>query len=148
MLFVGFRGVGAATVAEMLAGRLHAMMVPLAAVVGAAREGRLRVVAVTGPERAPALPEVPTSAEQGFPGFRQEGIHGLFGWKSMPPALRARIAAEAGAIVADPTIAERLRGAGLLPRRGGTPEGFAAILAEQRQHWSRLAREFGVQPPA
>lgn len=148
MAFVGYRGVGAATVAEMLAGRLHAMMVPLAPVVGAAREGRLRVLAVTGPERAPALPEVPTSAEQGFPGFRQEGIHGLFGWKAMPGALRARVAAEAAAAVAEPGLAERLQSAGLLVRAAGTPDGFAATLAEQRERWAALAREFGAAPPS
>ena len=148
MAFVGYRGVNAATVAEMLAGRLHAMMVPLAPVVGAAREGRLRVVAVTGAERAPALPEVPTSAEQGFPGFRQEGIHGLFGWKAMPGALRARVAAEAAAALAEPGLAERLRGAGLLVRAAGTPEGFAVTLAEQRGRWAALAQEFGANPPS
>jgi tripartite-type tricarboxylate transporter receptor subunit TctC len=148
MTFVGYRGVGTATVGELIAGRLDAMMVPLAQVVSAAREGRLRVIAVTGPERAPALPEVPTSAEQGFPAFRQEGIHGLFGWKGMPEALRDRIAAEAGSIVAEPALAERLRGAGLLVRAGGTPASFAAMLAEQRERWATLAREFGANPPS
>jgi tripartite-type tricarboxylate transporter receptor subunit TctC len=149
MAFIGYRGAGAATVTEMLAGRLHAMLVPLAPVVGAAREGRLRLLATTGPERAPALPEVPTSAEQGFPGFRQEGIHGVFGWKGMPDALRARIAAEASTVVAEPALAERLRGAGLLVRADGTPAGFAATLAEQRERWAALAGEFGAaQPPS
>jgi tripartite-type tricarboxylate transporter receptor subunit TctC len=148
MVFVGYRGVGVATVSEMLAGRLHAMMVPLVPVVGAAREGRLRVIAVTGPERAPALPEVPTSTEQGFPGFRQEGIHGLFGWRGMPDVLRDRIAAEAAAVVADPALAERLSSAGLMVRRGGTPATFAATLAEQRGRWAALAQEFGAAPPS
>ena len=91
---------------------------------------------------------MPTSAEQGFPGFRQEGIHGLFGWKGMQGPLRARIAVEAAAAVAEPGLAERLRGAGLLVRAGGTPEGFAATLAEQRERWAALAREFGAAPPS
>jgi tripartite-type tricarboxylate transporter receptor subunit TctC len=116
--------------------------------LGAVREGRLRLLAVTGAERAPAVPEVPTSAEQGFPAFRQEGIHGLFGWKGMPMALRERIAGEAATVVAEPAVAERLRQAGRLVRRGGTPASFAAVLAEQRQHWAALAQEFGMAPPA
>ncbi|MCW8086215.1 Bug family tripartite tricarboxylate transporter substrate binding protein [Sabulicella glaciei] len=144
MVHVGFRGIGAVTVAEMLAGRLHVALAPLAPLVGAAREERLRVIAVTGAERAPALPGVPTSAEQGFPGFRQEGIHGLFGWKDMPDALRERIAGEAAAILADHLLAERLRGVGLQLRSGGTPAAFAALLAEQRERWAGLAREFGA----
>jgi tripartite-type tricarboxylate transporter receptor subunit TctC len=148
LVHVAYRGAGAAVVTELLAGRLHALMAPLAPVVGAVRDGRLRLLAITGQERAPAVPEAPTSAEQGFPDFRQEGIHGIFGWKGMPEALRGRIAAEAAAVVADPALAERLRAAGLLVRRGGTPEGFAATLAEQRGRWSRLAQEFGVVPPA
>ncbi|WP_207537719.1 Bug family tripartite tricarboxylate transporter substrate binding protein [Sabulicella rubraurantiaca] len=148
MVHVGFRGIGAATVAEMLAGRLHVVLAPLTPLAGVAREGRLRVVAVTGGERAPALPDVPTSAEQGFPGFRQEGIHGLFGWKDMPEALRERIANEANSVLADTLLAERLRGMGLLARSGGTPASFAALLAEQRERWAGLAREFGAAPPS
>lgn len=147
MVFVAYRGVGSATVAEMVAGRLHAMMTPIAPIVGAVRDGQLRAIAVTGPERAPALPDVATSTEQDFPAFRQEGIHGLFGWKGMADPLRERIAAEAGTILADPALAERLRATGLLVR-GGTPEGFAATLGAQRRHWAALAREFGTAPPS
>ena len=146
--FVGYRGVGAATAGEMLAGRLHAMMTPLAPIVGLAREGKLRVIAVTGAVRAPVLPDVPTSAEQGFPAFRQEGIHGLFGWPGMQDRQRARIAADLGAVLADGALAERLRAAGLLLRPGATTQGFAATLVEQRARWASLAQEFGAAPPS
>jgi tripartite-type tricarboxylate transporter receptor subunit TctC len=148
MTFVGYRGVGAAIVGELLAGRLQVMLSPLAPVLAAAREGRLRVLAVTGSERAPALPSVPTSAEQGFSGFRQEGIHGLFGWQAMLPALRTRVAAEATAVMNKAEVAERIRQAGRLVRQGGTPEGFATMLAEQRRRWAALAQEFGPEPPS
>ena len=148
MVHVGFRGVGAATVAEMLADRLQVVLAPLAPVAALTREGKLRVIAVTGAARAPALPSVPTSAQQGFPGVRQEGIHGLFGWRGLPAPLLARLAAEAAAIVAEPALAARLASSGLVVRPGGTPAGFAALLAEQRAHWSALAREFGATPPA
>jgi tripartite-type tricarboxylate transporter receptor subunit TctC len=148
MAFVAFRGVGAAAVAELAAGRLHAMLAPLASLGGAARGGQLRVLAVTGAERAPALPTVPTTTELGFAGFRQEGIHGLFGWKAMPEPLRRRVAVEAAAVVAEPALAERLGNAGVKLRGGGTPERFAALLVEQRDRWTALAREFGAMPPS
>jgi tripartite-type tricarboxylate transporter receptor subunit TctC len=146
--YLAFRGVGAAAVAELAAGRLHAMLAPLASLGGAARGGQLRVIAVTGAERAPALPTVPTTTELGFAGFRQEGIHGLFGWKTMPEPLRRRVAVEAAAVVAEPALAERLGNAGVKLRRGGTPERFAALLAEQRDRWATLAHEFGAVPPS
>jgi tripartite-type tricarboxylate transporter receptor subunit TctC len=146
MTFIGYRGMGAAVIGELLAGRLQAMMSPLSPVVGSVRDGKLRLIAVTGAERAPAAPEVPTSTEQGFPDFRQEGIHGLFGWKGMPSGLQAHIATEALGVIAEPVTAERLRLAGQLVRRGGSPASFAAVLAEQRQHWAVLAREFGANP--
>jgi tripartite-type tricarboxylate transporter receptor subunit TctC len=146
--FVAFRGVGTAAVTELVAGRLQAMLAPIATFVAAARDGRVRVLTVTGAQRTPALPEVATSTEQGFAGFRQEGVHGMFGWKGMPEPLRTRIAAEAAAVIAEPALVERLRNAGLDVRLGGTPERFAAILAEQRERWSTLAREFGAAPPS
>jgi tripartite-type tricarboxylate transporter receptor subunit TctC len=91
---------------------------------------------------------VPTSAEQGFPAFRQEGIHGLFGWPGMQDRLRARIAADLGAVLADGALPERLRAAGLLLRPGATTQGFAATLVEQRARWASLAQEFGAAPPS
>jgi tripartite-type tricarboxylate transporter receptor subunit TctC len=72
----------------------------------------------------------------------------MFGWKGMPELLRTRIAAEAAAVIAEPALVERLRNAGLDVRLGGTSERFAAILAEQRERWSALAREFGAAPPS
>lgn len=147
MTFVGFRGVGSAALAELVAGRLQAAMVPLATAMGMVTEDKLRLIAVTGAARAPLAPAVPTAAEQGYPRFRQEGVHGLFGWKGMPAALRTRLAAEAAAVMAEPGTTERLRGAGLEIRQGGTPDGFAALLVEQRQRWSGLVQAFGAEAP-
>lgn len=142
--FVAFRGVGGAVVAELSAGRIQFMIAPVASFLGAARDGPIRALAVTGDQRATALPQVPTTAEAGFPTFRQEGVHGLVGWKGMPPALAARLASEAAAAAA--IQAERLRSAGLVLRPGGTPMRFAALLDEQRRRWAGLVREFGTAP--
>ncbi|WP_408903908.1 hypothetical protein [Paracraurococcus lichenis] len=87
---------------------------------------------------------MPTSAEQGYPGFRQEGIHGPFGWKGMPPELQARIAEEAAVVARKPATVERFRQAAQLVGRGATPASFAALLEEQRQRWAALAWEFGA----
>jgi tripartite-type tricarboxylate transporter receptor subunit TctC len=66
----------------------------------------------------------------------------------MPEPLRRRVAVEAAAVVAEPALAERLGNAGVKLRRGGTPERFAALLAEQRDRWATLAHEFGAVPPS
>ena len=142
--FVAFRGVGGAVVAELAAGRIQFMIAPVASFLGAVREGPIRALAVTGDQRAAALPQAPTTAEAGFPTFRQEGVHGLVGWKSMSPALAARLASEAVAVAA--AQAERLRSAGLVLRPDGTPMRFAALLDEQRARWAGLAGEFGATP--
>jgi hypothetical protein len=78
MAYVSYRGAPPALL-DLAAGRIHAVLAPLAAVLPLAREGRARPLALTGPERAPVAPEIPTAAEAGMPGFRMEGLHGLFG---------------------------------------------------------------------
>lgn len=142
--FVAFRGVGGAVVAELSAGRIQFMLAPVASFLSGARDGPIRALAVTGDQRATTLPDVPTTPEAGFPTFRQEGVHGLVGWKGMPPALATRLAADAVAVAA--LQADRLTRAGLAMRPGGTPLRFAALLNDQRARWAGLAREFGATP--
>jgi tripartite-type tricarboxylate transporter receptor subunit TctC len=81
-----------------------------------------------------------------MPGFRLEGLQGLFGWRGMPGAAREELSAQVREILSDPAVAERFRAAGMAPR-GSTPAAFARELAEHRARWAALAREFGAKPP-
>lgn len=146
MAYVAYRSSPSALL-DLAAGRIHAALTPLGVALPLLREGRLRLLAVTNPTRSPVVPEAPTAAEAGFPALRMEGAHGLYGWRGMPEAARAELAAQAAETLAEPAAAERLRAAGMEPRAATTPAGFAAELAATRAHWAALARDFGTKPP-
>ena len=104
------------------------------------------MLATAARTRAPAVPDLPTTAEAGFPDFWVEGLLGLFGWRGMPETERDVLSAQAREVLAEPAVAERFAAAGMLGR-GSTPAAFAAEIAEHRTRWTALAREFGVGPP-
>ncbi|MBV1796547.1 tripartite tricarboxylate transporter substrate binding protein [Siccirubricoccus sp. G192] len=146
MAYVSYRGAPPALL-DLAAGRIHAALTPLAPALPLGREGRTRLLVATGPERAPAAPDLPTTAEAGMPGFRITGLLGLFGWRGMPDATRDALSAQTRAVLAEPATAERFRAAGMAPR-GSTPAAYTAELTESRARWAVLAREFGARPPA
>lgn len=146
MTYVSYRGTPPALL-DLAAGRLDVVDASLAGALPLVRDGRLRLLAVTNPTRSPAAPEVPTAAEAGFPALENEGIHGLFGWRGMPGALRAELAAQAWETMTEPAAVERLRAAGMEPRGASSPAAFAAVLVAGRARWAALAREYGARPP-
>jgi tripartite-type tricarboxylate transporter receptor subunit TctC len=145
MSFVAYRG-GPQALLDLAEGRVQAVVSTLAAALGAARGGRVRMLATAASGRAPAAPDLPTAAEAGFPDFWVEGLLGLFGWRGMPDPARDGLSAHLREVLAEPTIIERFGTAGMLAR-GSTPAAFAAEIAEHRTRWAALAREFGVGPP-
>ncbi|MBR0663910.1 tripartite tricarboxylate transporter substrate binding protein [Roseomonas hellenica] len=146
MVFVSYRGIAAA-VPDLAAGRIHLVFGPASSALGLIREGSVRALAVSARERAPALPEVPTVAEAGFPDLRLEAVYGLFGWSGMHAATRDRLAAETRTVLAEPAVADRLRAAGALPRPG-TPDDLAELISQQRARAEEGARAFGsARPP-
>ena len=145
MTYVTYRGVPQALL-DLASGRIHAALVPLGPVLPLAREGRARMLAVTGSERAQAAPELPTTAEAGMPRFWQEGLHGLFGWRGMSGTVREEFAAQVREVLTAPGVAERFRASGMIVR-GSTPAEFARELDQHRARWTALAREFGAKPP-
>jgi tripartite-type tricarboxylate transporter receptor subunit TctC len=145
MAFVPYRG-GPQALLDLAEGRIQAVVSTLAAALGAARGGRVRMLATAARARAPAVPDLPTTAEAGFPDFWVEGLLGLFGWRGMPETERDVLSAQACEVLAEPAVAERFGAAGMLAR-GSTPAAFAAEIAEHRTRWTALAREFGVGPP-
>ncbi len=123
---------------DLVAGRLHLLLGPLAPMLPLMREDRVRVLAVTNPERTPAAPQIPTVAEAGFAELEVEGTIGLFGPAALPAEARTRIAAAVARAAADPTLVQRLHAAGIVARAEG-PDVFAARLARQQAHWAAVA---------
>jgi tripartite-type tricarboxylate transporter receptor subunit TctC len=101
--------------------------------------GRLRALAVTGKERSPLLPDVPTAAESGLPGFESTGWFGLFAPAGTPPAIIARIHRDTLKVLASIDIKARLYVQGMTPV-GNTPAEFAKAMDQESQHWADVVK--------
>jgi tripartite-type tricarboxylate transporter receptor subunit TctC len=126
-------------------GRIQMYVAAFAIVRSQAQAGRVKLLAVTNGERAPAVPDVPTVAEAGFPGLTFDGNVGLFGPPVVPPELREKIAADVIEAVADPEVTKRLETTGQLVRAGG-PAEFAAAIKEQAAALAATAKTMGIKP--
>ncbi len=99
---------------------------------------------MVGPDRTPALPEYPTVAESGVPGFGFDNWYGLFMPGSAPKALAQRIQQEVAKAVKEPAASKLLVGQGLDPV-GSTPEEFARMYADEMNRWAKVAKSIGLQ---
>jgi len=144
ILHVVYRG-SAPALADVLAGNLTMVFDSVPSAIGQIRSGPLRALGVSPAERVAVLPDVPTIAEAGIPGFAQESWLGLAAPAATPPAVIERLNAEANAILADPAIRARLEGMGTRPV-GGTAAAFGAFVAEQVATWGEAVRRSGHQP--
>ena len=107
------------------------------------REGRLRGIAVTGARRDPALPDVPTVAEQGFPGFEALTWFGLMAPAGTPAAATDRMNAEVNRALRAPEVSQRLDAAGFAPDPRSRAE-FGAFLREEVAKWAGVVRVSGA----
>jgi len=131
---------------DLAEGRVQAYLSALAIVRPQIEAGKIKPLAVTNKVRAPTAPDVPTVKEAGYPDLSLDGLVGFFGPPEMSNALRERIAADIGAVVAaDPTIGQRLSATGQIPNVGG-PTEFAAASEEQRAQIAAIAKELGIKP--
>jgi tripartite-type tricarboxylate transporter receptor subunit TctC len=144
MTYVSYRA-SVLALPDLMAGQIQLAMVPLGAALPLAREGRIKLLALTMAERAVAAPDLPTVIEAGFPELTIEAPLGFFGLKTMPMELRERIAADVSLLASDPAIKQRLSDLGMVAR-GSTPAEYAAKLAEQSAKWAAFARMYGMHP--
>jgi tripartite-type tricarboxylate transporter receptor subunit TctC len=108
------------------------------------RSGRLRALAVTTARRMHAMPELPTVAEAGVPGFEATTWHGMVVSAATPPALIARLNADTAKILNAPDVRERFAALGA-EVIGGTPDEFAAYIKKEIPKWTRVVRESGAR---
>ncbi|MBW6398321.1 tripartite tricarboxylate transporter substrate binding protein [Roseomonas sp. HJA6] len=140
---VPYRGGGPAVV-DLVAGHVEALFVTLPAAIEHIREGRLRALAVTGAERAPALPDVQTIAEAALPGFDVVTWQGILAPAGTPPAAIARLASELAGILALPEVSDDLARQGFTVTGHG-PERFAALVRAEAERWPALVRRTGAR---
>ncbi|MDO9709572.1 Bug family tripartite tricarboxylate transporter substrate binding protein [Paracraurococcus lichenis] len=145
---VPFRGAGPMLV-EAVAGRLEAGSDNMPSCIGHIRDGRLRALATTGARRSPALPDVPTVAESGFPGFEATAWFGVQAPARTPRAIVALLGEAIDACTKEPVYRARLAdlGAdppGLTPDGGTSPEAFAGFVRAEIAKWAEVVRLSGA----
>jgi tripartite-type tricarboxylate transporter receptor subunit TctC len=108
--------------------------------------GALVALVMATPERSSLLPDVPTSAEAGLPGYRAYSWFGLFGPAGTPEGIVDRLAAATETVLTDPAVAQKLSGElGLPPMTGYTPARFSAFLRDEIEYWVPLVRASGAR---
>jgi tripartite-type tricarboxylate transporter receptor subunit TctC len=134
-----------AAVTDLAEGRIQAYMPAYAIVRPQVLAGKVKVLAVTNHERAPALPDIPTAAEAGYPTLEFDGLVGLFGTHELANDAQTRIADDIRAAAADPVIVERLTASGQIVSPGNGTE-FAASIEQQKAQVAAVAKLFGNKP--
>jgi tripartite-type tricarboxylate transporter receptor subunit TctC len=109
------------------------------------RSGKLRVLAVTSPTRLVAAPDLPTAAEQGFPGMTVRGSMGLLAPAGTPKEIIERIARATRAAVAEPVFQRMLIDAGIEPALDSNPEEFRRSLAADVALWRPVVKALGLK---
>lgn len=143
VVHVPFR-IGADSRSALIAGTIHFYVYPLPAIVGMITAGTLRALAVGSPKRSPALPDVPTSAEAGFPQYRSESWFGIVGPRGLPKRLVNRINADTVKVLNEPATRQRFVKQGAEPG-GGSPASFEKRLGDEYAELAPLIRSIGMK---
>jgi len=143
MVHVPYKGAGPA-VQDVIAGHAQMTIQDLAAVGPNVRGGKLVALAVTGPKRWPAFPDLQTFAEQGQP-LDIAGWNGIMAPANTPRAIVERMSAEINKAIQTPDGRERMLQMGLLAT-GTTPEEFAEVIRRDTPRWGEVIRRAGIKP--
>ena len=144
IVHVPYRGTGP-QLTDLLAGRLQAAAVGAPAILQFVKSGKLRCIATGTTQRIAQLPDVPTVAEQGYPGFEMTQWYGLLAPATMAQDNVDKLAVASGRAVREPAALERLNSDAAIAV-GGTPAEFAAFIATERQRWKPVLVRAKVKP--
>jgi tripartite-type tricarboxylate transporter receptor subunit TctC len=139
MIHVPYRGTGPA-LTDTLAGQTQVFFSSAATALPHVQSGTLKALAVTTAKRLPALPNVPTVAEAGLPGYEVDLWHGFIGPKGLPRPIVDKINKAANQSLTLQETAEKLANDGVAPA-GGTPEQFMATIRKEIDLWKKLAAD-------
>ena len=141
---VPYKGSGQATT-DVLGGIVPISMPGLAAMLGHIKAGKLRALATTGSKRSAVLPDVPTLAEAGLPGYEAYVWSGLLAPKGTPPAILERLQKELGAVLETPEVKAYMAQNALEAYSGNTPAQFDAFFREEYLRWAKIIRDSGAK---
>ena len=141
---VPYRG-AAPAMADLIGGQIPAVFDAIGSIAPAVRAGKLRMLAVTSPQRSPAMPDVPTIAEAGVPGYEATSWFGISGPAGLPPAIVERLSRELRTAMQEPTVARQLAELGFV-RRDDSPAEYQAFVRTELAKWADVVRRAGIQP--
>jgi tripartite-type tricarboxylate transporter receptor subunit TctC len=134
---------GAEAVKDLLAGRIQFMFATIPSVIAHIKAGNLVAIAVTSAHRSRSMPEVPTVAESGFPGFEAGSWFGLFAPKGTPANVVAELNRATNEFVGERATQAKMIAEGADPV-GGTPEQFAAFVRREHDKWRKVVLDSGA----
>jgi len=143
MHHVPYKGSSAAH-PDLLAGRTAMIFDTITAVQGHVKAGTLRGIAVTTASRSSAMPELPTIAESGLPGYEASTWGGILAPAGTPKNVVARLNSSINAALKMDDVRSRLMGAGI-EIQGGTPEQFGNVIKSEVEKWGRVVKAAGIQ---
>jgi tripartite-type tricarboxylate transporter receptor subunit TctC len=141
---VPYKG-GGAMLNAVIANEVHMAISGAITAIPFIKDGRLRVLGMGGARRSEALPDVPTIAEAGVPGYEATNWHGFFAPAKTPRALVERLHKEIAAILRTPEVTQRLLSLGSEPV-GNTPEVWGRFVEAEVLKWGKVARAAGIKP--
>lgn len=143
VLHVPYKGSGPA-LSELLGGQVETMVDQLAASIGYVKDGRLKVLAVTTPQRATALSNVPTLDELGYKGYHAATLLGLLAPAGTPKPVIAKLNAAMRKVMDNAAVSARFRGLGANPG-ASSPEEFSARIRDELHQWQALVKKLNLK---
>jgi tripartite-type tricarboxylate transporter receptor subunit TctC len=143
MVHVPYKG-SAPALADLVGGQVQLMFDNLPSSLAQIKAGKLRAIAVTSAQRSPVLPNIPTIAESGLPGFEATSWFGVLAPAGTPPAIINRLNAEIDKWLQSQEGKDELLTQGALPA-GGTPEQFAAYIKSETEKWAKVVKLAGAK---
>jgi tripartite-type tricarboxylate transporter receptor subunit TctC len=144
MVHVPYKGGGAAFT-DLLGGQVQVFFATMPAAMPFVNSGQLKALAVTSEKRSAALPDLPTIAESGLPGYAATTWYGLYAPKGTPAAIVNRLNKEVVQILEEPELRKRMIAQGLEPA-GGSPKEFATFIHSEISKWGKVAKAAGIDP--
>lgn len=144
MVHIAYKGLGPALV-DLLAGQVVVATSTMLAGLPHVKSGRLRALGTTGAKRSSVLPNLPTVAEAGVPGYEAVQWYGLFAPAKTPKEIITKLHGAMVGVLQNPAIKDKLSTDGAEPV-GNTPEEFARFLRSETEKWGKVVRTAGIKP--
>ncbi|MEQ1774886.1 MAG: tripartite tricarboxylate transporter substrate binding protein [Burkholderiales bacterium] len=145
MIHVPYKGAGLALV-DIIAGHVPLMAANVLSSLPQVKAGKLRAYGVTSAKRAPAVPDIPTIAEAGLPGYEAVTWFGVLAPAGTPRAIVTQLHSNVVRAVNDPSIRKRFIDDGADPSPSASPEAFAALIRSEVRKWAKVIKDAGIQP--